>query len=220
MRYLILAAVSALIVTAEKPIGPAASEDETVLLEASAYIDKAAVAKVLGQDLGMELIVIEVKLAPRGDTKVQVNLDDFTLISRKDGQRSQPLAPSQIAGAGALIVVPGGRGGGGGGLINNGRGPIWGGMPGTGTRPSRVGGDGEAGAIGAPSATRATVNTGSKTSENPILDLLKEKVLPQKETNETVTGLLYFFLEGKHKLKQLELMYKSPASRLMLDFER
>jgi hypothetical protein len=220
MRTWILAAIFALAATAAKPVLPAISEDEHLVVEASAYIDKADVAAALGQDPGMELVVVEVKLAPRGETKLQVNLDDFTLISRKDGQRSQPLAPSQIAGAGALVVVPGQQGGGGGGMMNPNRGPIWGGMPGTGTRPRRMGGDGETGAVGGPSATQATVNTGGKTTENPLLDVLKEKALPQTETNAPVTGLLYFYLEGKHKLKHLELMYKSPAGRLILDFEK
>jgi hypothetical protein len=162
-----------------------------------------------------------VKLSPRGDAKIKIDLDDFTLISRNDGQRSQPLAPSQIAGSGALVVVPGQQGGGGGGMMNPNRGPIWGGMPGTGSRPRRIGGDGETGAVAAPTATQATVDSGGRTSENPIMDLLKEKALPQKETNEAVSGLLYFFLEGKHKLKHLEMLYKSPAGRQMvLDFER
>ena len=167
----------------------------------------------------MDLIIVDIKLAPRGENKIAVNFDDFTLISRKDGQRSQPLAPAQIAGRGALVVAQGGPGG-GGGMVNGGRGPIWGGVPGTGTRPRRVGGDGESGAVGAPTETKAAVTTGSKEQDNPLLAVLKKKALPQIETNEPVSGLLYFFLEGKHKLKDLELMYKSPAGRLILDFEK
>ena len=57
-----------------------------------------------------------------------------------------------------------------------------------------------------------------KEKENPLLAVLKEKVLLEKETNEPVTGLLYFILEGKHKPKDLELIYKSQGQRLILDF--
>lgn len=220
MRYLIFSAVFALAATAGKPVGPASSEDEHLVVQASAFPDKASVTKALGLDPGMDLIVVEVKVAPRGDNKITIDLDDFTLISRKDGQRSQPMAPSQIAGTGALVVIPGERGGGGGGVMNRNRGPIWGGVPGTGTRPRRMGGEGDAASTAPPTEAKASVNNATSKGENPLLDTLKEKILPQKETNEPVTGLLYFFFEGKHKLKDLELMYKSPAGRLMLDFER
>lgn len=219
MRYVILTAVFAVLASAEKHTGPVSSEDEYVVVTGSAAPDRQSVIKEIGRDPGMDLIVVNIKLAPRGENKVAVNFDDFTLISRKDGQRSQPLAPGQIAGKGALVVVQGGPGG-GGGMFSGGRGPIWGGAPGTDTRPKRIGGDGEAGAVGAPTETKAAVTTGEKDKDNPMLALLKEKALPQTETTEPVTGLLYFFLEGKHKLKDLELMYKSPAGRLILDFEK
>jgi hypothetical protein len=214
--------MSTLILGAEKPpIGPITSEDEHVVVTASAFVEKEAVSMALGQDPGMDLVVIDLKLAPRADSKIVVSLDDFTLISRKDGQRSQPLAPSQIAGRGALVVAQGGRGG-GIGMMNPGRGPIWGGVPGTGSRPTRIGGD-DNGAVasGPASETQASIKTdSSKEKPNPLLDLLKQRSLPQGETSDTVSGLLYFFLEGKHKLKDLELMYKSPAGRMILDFQK
>jgi hypothetical protein len=220
MRVFLAVLIFAFAATADKPVALVNIEDENLALEASAHIDKAAVTAVLGQDPGMELIVVQVKLAPRGDTKVKVDFDDFTLISRKDGQKSQPLAPSQIAGSGALVVIPGQTGGGGGGIGNPNRGPIWGGVPGTGGRPRRMGGEQENGSVAGPTGAQASIDNSSKTSQTPLLELLRQKALPQKETNEPVTGLLYFFLEGKHKLKQLELMYKGPSGRLMLDFEK
>ena len=219
MRYLILTAILTTLTAAEKHTGPVSSEDEFLVVTGSAAPDRQSVIRTIGRDPGMDLIIVNVRLAPRGDNKIAVNFDDFTLISRKDGQRSQPLAPAQVAGKGALVVAQGGSGG-GGGMFSGGRGPIWGGVPGTDTRPRRVGGDGEAGAVSAPTETKAAMTTGDKDKDNPLLALLKEKALPQIETNEPVTGLLYFFLEGKHKLKDLELMYKSPAGRLILDFER
>ena len=130
MRYVILIAVVATLANAEKHTGPVSSEDEYLVVTGSAVPDKQAVAKSMGQDPGMDLIIVDIKVAPRGENKIAVSFDDFTLISRKDGQRSQPLAPSQIAGRGALVVAQGGPGG-GGGMVNGGRGPIWGGVPGT-----------------------------------------------------------------------------------------
>jgi hypothetical protein len=219
MRIAILSLVFAVAAFAAKPGVPAVAEDENLVVEASALLEKSEVMQALGQDAGMDVIVVQVKLRPRGETKIKVDPDDFTLLSRKDGQRSQPMAPSQIAGSGALVVIPGNSGGGGGGVLNPRRGPIWGGVPGTGTRPQRVGGDNDGGAVSGPTQTQASVAEG-KTENTPLLDVLKEKALPQTETNEPLSGLLYFFLEGKHKLKHLELMYKSPSGRLVLDFER
>lgn len=223
MRFLSLAVASmgalTLALGAEKPAAPVSSEDETLVLTAFPCLEKACIIKAVGEDPGMELVVIDVKLAPRADNKVVVSLDDFTLISRKDGQRSQPLAPSQIAGTGALVVSQDGRGG-GIGMMNPGRrGPIWGGVPGTGSRPRRIGGD-DTGAVTAAGSTEAKATVTNSEQPNPLMATLKEKSLPEKETTETVTGLLYFFLEGKHKLKDLELMYKSPAGRMILDFQK
>ena len=221
MRSLIFAMVAIVAAAyADKPAGPVSSEDEYVVVTASALVDRAEVTKALGYDAGMDLVVVDVKLAPRGENKITVSHDDFTLISRKDGQRSQPLAPSQIAGKGALVVAQGERGG-GGGLFTGSRGPIWGGAPGTGTRPQRVGSDGESAVSGTGvTETQAAIDEGSKDKENPFLAVLKEKSLQQTETSEPTTGLLYFYFEGKHKLKDLELMYKSPAGRMMLDFQK
>jgi hypothetical protein len=58
-----------------------------------------------------------------------------------------------------------------------------------------------------------------KTKENPLLAVLQEKVLAEKEITEPLSGLLYFLLEGKHKSKDLELLYKGPAGRLPLRFK-
>jgi hypothetical protein len=54
--------------------------------------------------------------------------------------------------------------------------------------------------------------------DNPLLEILKAKILPEKKTQEAVKGQLYFLLDGKHKLKDLELMYKNSGGRLILDF--
>jgi hypothetical protein len=42
--------------------------------------------------------------------------------------------------------------------------------------------------------------------------------LPEKETTEALSGLLYFQMVGKLKPKDLELHYKGPGGRLALRF--
>ena len=63
------------------------------------------------------------------------------------------------------------------------------------------------------------MNDGSAEKENPLLAALKAKILPEKETNDAVTGYLYFIFDGKlPKVKDLTMVYKSTAGRVMLDF--
>ena len=50
-----------------------------------------------------------------------------------------------------------------------------------------------------------------------MLAVLKEKILPEKETDVPVSGLLYFPME-KQKMKDLELIYTTPEGKLLLRF--
>ena len=52
-----------------------------------------------------------------------------------------------------------------------------------------------------------------------LLGVLKAKQFPQKESTEPVEGFLYFPLDGKHKLKNLAVLYRGPAGKLDLEFE-
>ena len=85
-------------------------------------------------------------------------------------------------------------------------------------RPRRLGGDGPGIGTSETPAT-ATAQAGGKGEENPLLGVLAEKVLPEKETDAPVSGLLYFFLDGKHKPKDLELNYRGAAGKLSLRFK-
>jgi len=196
----------------KKPVEGKASND-AVEITASAYTDKQAIKQLLGSELDEGMVVLQVQLAPKAGAKVNVLRDDFLLRSNKDGQRCGPMAPSQVAGSGALVIS---STGGGPGLATQGNGPVWG--PPTGGRPRRLGGDG--GALGNQgSATQATASPAGRSKENPLLEVLTERVLPEKEITERLSGLLYFFLEGKHKPKDVELLYRGSAPQLVLRFK-
>jgi hypothetical protein len=162
-----------------------------------------------------------VKFAPKGDNKIQLYRDDFTLVSARDGQRSQPLEPGQLAGKGSISISQQTRAL--GGTMGNPRGPVWGGIPGTGTGPSRMPGQGTGGVGNATSSTTeasAKVDNGANEKDNPMLTLYKEKILPEKETNDSVSGLLYFIFDGKPpRRKDLTLIYKSSAGRVLVEFD-
>lgn len=203
---------------ADKKVEAVKAGNEAVEARGFAVLGKEAVQAALGVDPGAEVIAIEVEIRPRTEDGVVITRDDFILISRKDGQRSPAMHPSQIAGPGALRVSSTAQGA-SGGMLGNRRGPIWGGMPGTDTRPQRIGGDNDVSSV-TQAETKSEIADKKEAEENPVLAALRKKELAQGKTAEPVKGYLYYIFEGKHKLKDLELMYKTPQGTLMLDFQK
>jgi hypothetical protein len=202
VKFLWMASLSACVaVAAPKTIPTPTSKTGNAMVELTAtlYADKASIEQLLGSDLGGYYVVIDVRLAPKNDEKVKVFRDDFQLRTDRDGERSKPFAPSQIAGKGALIVTPSSEGGGRGGLSV--------GLGGLGM------GTGAAGVTNS-----AKMDKGSKSKDSSLLGALNEKVLPEKETDQPVSGLLFFPMEPKQKIKDLELSYAGPGSKLTLRF--
>lgn len=197
---------------AEKKPAEGRASNDAVEITARAFTGKDEIKKMLGSDLDGVIAVVDVRLVPKPGTKLAVIRDDFMLRSDKDGQRSTPFAPSQIAGRGVLVIS---STGGGSAIGTERNGPIWGGPMG---RPRRLGGESPA-IIGSESSATATVQPGGKDEENPLLRALTERILPEKEANEPVSGLLYFFLDGKHKPKDVELIYRGAAGKLSLRFK-
>jgi len=149
--------------------------------------------------------VVSVRLSPKNNEKIKVFRDDFMLRTDSDGEKSKPFAASQIAGRGALVVT---RTYDGGGVAAESGSPVWGiGM-----------GGGGIGNAGGTISNSAKIDSGSKSKENPVLAALNEKILPEKEIDQPVSGLLYFPIEPKQKIKDLELIYSGPGSKLSLRF--
>jgi len=203
--------LAALLAGAGKKPPESKAANEAVEIGARVFTDRKEIRELLGHELESSIAVVELRLVPKDGRQIEVNWDDFLLISNKNGKRSTPFAPSQVAGSAALVISS--RGGGGVAMQNEG--PVWG--PPMGGRPERIGGDGAT--IGNTGATtQSMILSGGNTSKNPLLDLLEERVLPQKKSAEPVSGLLYFYLEGKHKPRDVELTYASPSGKLVLRF--
>ena len=181
------------------------TSNDIVSIAATAFTDKEQIQHELGSDLGPDMVMVRVTIRPVSEKPVRISLDDFLLVCDKgDFQRAQPFAPSQIAGSAALVVTPQSTKGGG----NN--------------RPS-FGGFGLGGMVGGGSGgvkapTDSKVESTKSDNENPLLAVLTAKGLPEKETTEEVSGLLYFQINGKVKPKDLEFHYKGPAGQLALRF--
>lgn len=190
---------------AKKVISPNTSAgNDQVDIIATITIPEDEVAQVLGVDPGKGIAVLKVKVVPKTDKPVQVSPDDFILLAHDDGERSKPFEPSEIAGQGALVVSD------------------------NGTAVKKVGSSigfgGIMGGSGSSPGNSRAVSLSSKMDPKSqgnakLLEVLKAKELPAKESAEPVEGYLYFPLDGKHKLKNLAVLYRGPAGRLNLEFE-
>jgi len=209
MKFVVAFAAVAVAAFAEEPKTlPNQAGSDNVDIVGTALVDRKEIQQALGADLEAGFIVVRIKITPRAGYSMNIDADHFTLISRKDGERSGALSPTQIAGSSALVVSQGQRVGGGG----------------IGTRTSTVGGRGPngGGGLGNTGSTQggeANARVEATKKDTSLLAALESKALPERETKAPVEGLLYFVMEGKVKPKDLGLVYKSPLGRLEMDFK-
>ncbi len=198
-----------LLAAADKKLPIDETSNELLDISVSAPLDKDQIKQELGSDLGADIVVIRVTARPVSDKPVQLSLDDFLLVSGKDGQRSEPYAPGQLAGSDSLTVTPNGMSR--SGLGNNPNRPSFG-----------IGGIGiGGGGIGSGHAAQTPnvkVQESRDEKENPLLAAITAKILPEKQITEPTSGLLFFQVVGKVKAKDLELHYKGPAGKMALRF--
>ncbi|HEX5230180.1 MAG TPA: hypothetical protein VFW44_20850 [Bryobacteraceae bacterium] len=183
-------------------------ETSNTLLDISVAppLDREQIKQELGGDLGADIVAIRVTARPITDKPVQLTLDDFLLISGKDGQRSEPYAPGQLAGSDTLAMTPNGQ------------------RHGLGDHHPTVGigGFGLGAGNASPGSTPAPdfkAEESRDKEQNPLLAALTAKILPEKQITEPVTGLLFFQIVGKVKAKDLELRYKGPGGAMALRFK-
>ena len=168
--------------------------NDNVELRASVITDRAAVKAEFGSDFEGGLVLVQITVTPKGKVPLAIRRDDFLLRSERDGKRTGPFAPNQLAGEGGMVlkeqaVVRQGP-------LGDLGGPIWAGTEDT--KPK----------------------TGDKQAKpNPLLTALKTKGMPEKNTLEPVSGFLYFPLE-KQRPKDLELDYSGPAGPLKIRFHQ
>ena len=209
-RLVALLLASALVLSgaAKKTTATGRGENEDLILNVTIYIDSAAVNEALGADLGSHYIVAQVTVEPKYTKEITIDRDDFVLRTDKDGDHSTPMAPSQVAGRGGLVLTrtngPGGEG------AERSRGWSIGGMG--------MGGGGRG--TGGPENTgvKASAEKSDKDQESPLKILLDAKVLPEKKIEEPTTGFLFFPMENQ-KMKDLELVYGGRENRIRIRFK-
>ncbi len=73
-------------------------------LAGTVYVDSKDIQQVLGTTLDPGYIVVRIKVEPRMLQAIRISADDFTLVSRKDGERSDALEPSEIEAPANLVL--------------------------------------------------------------------------------------------------------------------
>jgi hypothetical protein len=203
----VLSGVSAF--ASKKVISPETSAgNEEVDLVATIFLTREEATQKLGVDPGPDIAILQVRVIPKTDKPVQVAADDFILLAHNDGERNKPFTPAEIAGQGAIIVSNTAD------------------QQSKGKKTTTTGGlggimiGGGSSSPGNPKVVALGTKEDDKRPGDPkLLEALKAKQLPDKETNEPLEGLLYFRLSGKHKLKDMAVLYRGPAGKLNLDFE-
>jgi hypothetical protein len=212
---------TALALADKKPVITEGSAGNNLLeVTASMILEKEEITQAVGMELPPGVVVAKVRVRMLNEEPLRLDIDDFALVSHKDGQRSGPFSPTQLAGNSTLKVKMG-QVAGGGTMAQGNRGPSWGGLPGTMGGPMSMPGNGAAlgnASSGTTQNTGVEVGNDGPKKENPLLTVLKEKTLPSEVIKESVAGLLFFPLEGKHKLKDLTMVYKGPGGRLVISF--
>ncbi len=210
MRFLVSSLIvlvsAAAAFAAKKVVSPNTSAgNEQVDIIATLSMSEAEVAQKLGADPGKGIVLLKVRVVPKTDKPVDVSPDDFILLAHDDGERSRPFEPAELAGSGALVVsnTNGGK------VRKTGTSFGLGGMMG-----------GAGGSPGNPKVVALSSKMDEKQKGNAtLLGVLKSKQLPETQATEPVEGYLYFPLDGKHKLKNMAVLYRGPAGKLDLEFE-
>ncbi|MDE3164604.1 MAG: hypothetical protein KGN36_02275 [Acidobacteriota bacterium] len=204
-----LAAVALVWAGPKKLTGSGRGENQDIILTVTVYADPESVKEVLGDDLGGHFIVAEVNVQPKYGKEISIDRDDFVLRTDHNGDKTGPMAPSEIAGRGALVLteMTGQRGPGGdepihswslGGVV--GGGTAGGGSPGT--QPTAV--------------TQAKMQQSGQ--DRPIKKVLDAKQLADGKVEKPVAGLLYFPME-RQKVKDLEMIYGAHETRISIRFK-
>jgi hypothetical protein len=181
-------------------VGSGRGENEDLILSVTLYTAPSDVKELIGDDLGGHYIVAEVKVEPKYGKTINIDRDDFVLKTDVDGSKATPFAPSQIAGREAIIVTREGAKQSKSGISIGGMG----------------GGMGTGGSD--PGTTKVKVQNPASVPENPLEKVLKDKILVEQKIDKPAGGLLYYPME-KQKLKDLELRYGPPETRITLRFK-
>lgn len=183
-------------------------ENEDIIITATLYSTPEEVKELLGNDLGGHFVVADVKVEPKYGKSVTVSRDDFELRNLDDNEHSTPFAPSQIAGHAALVVKRSSDATDDGTAKKRKKPTFSGGLNSTGSPDTWV---------GDPNLS-AKLENADQPKDADLEKMLKQKELPEKTSDQPVSGLLYFAFD-KVKATHLQLEWGPRGSKLQMRFK-
>jgi len=198
MRFALFAIMSVVSVAGaafagDKKAFPGQAGNDNIELTATVMTDAAEIRQAIGSDLPPGVVVMRVKATNKTGEAMRIGPADFTVVSRKDGDRADAAAPGELAGGSALIVK------------RDHAGRDWAQQT---NQPGFTGVEG--------------MSKTDKPKDDVLLAALKAKEFPDLETkpNGSLEGLMYFSMEKpKAKSKDLALLYKGPGGHLTMEFK-
>jgi hypothetical protein len=211
---LLLLAATALAADKKSFLGQAGNDN--IELVGTVITDREEIRQAVGGDIGESFVVVRVKATPKTDEAMRIGPDDFVLISRKDGDREEAMAPAQITSHSALTIKQDRSGRDWAQQTNR---PGWTGIGGISRSAGPRDKKSDSKKEDAKDEPKAA-STGDSPNDDALLAALTAKQLPDQETKGSVEGLVYFSMEkSKVKSKDVSLLYKGSGGRLIMDFK-
>jgi hypothetical protein len=181
--------------------------------------DVGEIERVTGDRFAGDVILVEIKVRPLYGSAVTLQRQDFLLRSRSNNDTSHAQSPDRIAGS-AVLELGGKRTTSSPSVFaDDTNSPVWGGAPGTGTRPRRLGTP--ANTVGSGVAREQQQRLEPRTQgEDPVLERLHAIELPLETADNPVAGYLYFEIPAKNKRKHLELSYDGALGEFLIEFKK
>lgn len=189
-----------------------------VEFSARLVLDLNQIERMLGDRLDESYTLVELKVRPLFDNMLELDRSDFVFRCRCDNEHSEAQSPSRIAGSAVLALDQKVQGG--GGIFARQNDPLLvGGVPGTGTRPRRIGNTPSG--IGSGGMSRVETEIRAEVSEDDtLLGHLKRLELPLEPIDEPISGYLYFQVNPKRKLKRYVLSYDGVYGEFQMQFTK
>ncbi len=184
--------------------------------------EAAEIDQVTGDSLGAEIVLVELRVRPLYGSRVEFERGDFLLRARNNNDTSPAVSPDRVAGAAVLDLATKRTASSGTVFADNPNAPIWGGVPGTGQRPRRLGMPPNMAGGGTASEEERSVEQRDDRGdgEATVVDRLRDIELPLVTEDEPVGGYLYFEIPAKTKRKHLELSYDGTLGEFLIEFKR
>ena len=217
LRIVFLLAATAALAAAAKLPDWYSRKLENIEFEARLVQGVERIESITGDSLDGDYILIEMKVRPLYGSRVALRRDDFLLRSRRGNDTSEAQSPERIAGD-AVLALGVSQKGSGNVFRNAVNTPIYGGAPGTNSRPRRL--ESEASGLGGVvSGETETTLEQRRGGGATLAGRLAQLELPL-ETDDNAAGYLYFQVPAKVKRKHLELSYNGAFGEFIIVFKQ